>query len=102
MDDARFSKSFKAFGDPSRLKILRLLAKAEMTVGDVADKVSLAQPTVSRHLSLLREAGIVTSRRNGQQVFYSLNKKSIEECCSGFCCCLRIDDKPKKTRKSKK
>ncbi len=102
MDDALFSKSFKAFGDPSRLRILRLLAKAEMTVGQIADSVSLAQPTVSRHLSLLRDAGVVTSRREAQQVFYSLNRQSIEDCCSGFCCCLKIVPTLKKLGKTKK
>ncbi|MCP4583951.1 MAG: winged helix-turn-helix transcriptional regulator [candidate division Zixibacteria bacterium] len=100
MDTKRFSKYFKAFGDPSRLRIIRLLSDKEMTVNDVADSVGLSQPTVSRHLAILREAGVVVDRRDKQKVYYSLNKQSVENCCSGFCDCLEI--KVKTVRKNKK
>ena len=90
MDERTFSKYFKAFGDRTRLKILGLLASREMTVGDITKKIGLSQPTVSRHLSILREADIVNNRRDGQQVFYSLNKTSVSNCCIGFCNCLIV------------
>ena len=96
MDEKTYSKYFKAFGDPSRLRILSLLAAGEMTVNDIAKSIGLSQPTASRHLSILREADIVVDRRDGQQVFYSLNKISVESCCSGFCDCLAIPIKPVK------
>jgi len=90
MDEKIFSKYFKAFGDRTRIRILRLLASREMTVGDITKKIGLSQPTVSRHLSILREADIVNNRRDGQQVFYSLNKTSVSNCCVGFCDCLVV------------
>ncbi|MDH3891926.1 MAG: metalloregulator ArsR/SmtB family transcription factor [candidate division Zixibacteria bacterium] len=96
MDEKTYSKYFKAFGDPTRLRILALLVGGERTVNDIVKQVGLSQPTVSRHLSILREADIVVDRRDGQQVFYSLNKISVESCCSGFCDCLSIPVKPVK------
>lgn len=96
-----FSKYFKAFGDPTRLKIIMLLSDGELNVNEIVKKIGLSQPTVSRHLAILRQANVVIDRREAQQVFYSLNKESIESCCSGFCCCLEIPDKsPKKSKKT--
>jgi ArsR family transcriptional regulator len=90
MDDKTFSKYFKAVGDLSRLKIITLLSSGELTVNEIAARVKLSQPTVSRHLGILRDAGIVISRREGQQVFYQLNRDTVKNCCEGFCNCLQI------------
>lgn len=102
MNEKAYSKYFKAFGDPTRLRILALLAGGELTVNKIVKAVGLSQPTISRHLSILREAEIVVDRRDGQQVFYSLNKVSVESCCSGFCDCLSIPIKPVKYSVKKK
>ena len=103
MDEKNFSRYFKAFGDPSRLKILWLLSENELTVGEIVDQVGLSQPTVSRHLAILRDADILHSRRDGQRIYYVLNKNAVENCCSGFCSCLSIripsGQKRKKARK---
>jgi DNA-binding transcriptional ArsR family regulator len=101
MNAQSFSKYFKAFGDPTRLRIIILLSSGELTVNEIVKEIGLSQPTVSRHLAILRQANVVIDRREAQQVFYSLNKASIENCCSGFCCCLAISPKSgKKTKKS--
>lgn len=100
-EDKIFSKTFKAFSDRSRLKIVNILAAREMTVNEIVSEMGLSQPTISRHLAILRDADIVIDRRDGQQVFYSLNKASIQECCCGFCISLQIPIvKPKKKKKS--
>ncbi len=99
MDERIYSKYFKAFGEPTRLRILGFLTGKAMTVNDIADKVGLSQSTVSRHLAVLRDAGILTDRRDGQQVYYSLNKDTVEECCSGFCDCLKIITRPRSKKK---
>lgn len=99
MDEKIYSKYFKAFGEPSRLKILRLLSAKPLTVNAIVDNLDLSQSTVSRHLGILREAGILSDRRNGQQVIYSLNRGAVEECCSSFCECL---EPPRKRAKKKK
>ena len=91
LDERKYSRYFKAFSDPTRLQILKILADKELTVNEIADRVGLSQPTISRHLGLLRDADIVIDRREGQRVYYSLNKKVILNCCNGFCDCLAID-----------
>lgn len=99
-----YSRYFKAFGDPTRLKILALLANKELTVNELTAKIGLTQPTISRHLALLRDAEIVNDRRDGQRVYYSLNKTNISNCCNGFCDCLQIVQitPPSKSKKKPK
>ena len=63
---------FRAFSDPLRLRILRLLQQGEICVGDLVDVLDVPQPTASRHLRYLREAELVDVRKNGRWVFYSL------------------------------
>lgn len=62
----------KALADESRLALLRLLSEREYTVGELAEKIELAEPTVSHHLSRLRMAGLITLRMAGNQRFYSV------------------------------
>jgi DNA-binding transcriptional ArsR family regulator len=64
---------FKALADPTRREILRLLAKGEMNAGELADRFDMTKPTVSHHFAVLREADLIVSRREGQQIIYSLN-----------------------------
>jgi DNA-binding transcriptional ArsR family regulator len=101
MDQKTFSKYFKAFGDRSRLRILQLLSCKEMTVNDIVKAVGLSQPTVSRHLAILRDAGIAVDRREGQKVYYSLNKKAVQNCCICFCDDLEIQKRAGRRRKKK-
>ncbi|MFH1699970.1 MAG: metalloregulator ArsR/SmtB family transcription factor [Candidatus Zixiibacteriota bacterium] len=101
MNNKQYSKYFKAFGDPSRLKILGFLSSKEMTVNDIVKKMDLSQPTISRHLAILREAEIVVDRRDGQKVYYSINRNSISKCCCSFCDCLEIPVAAGDSKKSK-
>lgn len=83
---------FQAMSDPTRHRILSLLEKREkMCVNDLVHGLRISQPTVSKHLSILRHAGLVRANREGQQVFYSLNGRKIRSCCakyfSAFSCC---------------
>ena len=63
----------KALADESRLALMWQLYREEHTVGDLAQKVELSEPTVSHHLAKLREAGLVTLRMAGNQRFYRAN-----------------------------
>jgi ArsR family transcriptional regulator len=92
LDSRQYSKYFKAFGDPTRQKILVLLSTGEKTVQEVADGIEMSQPTTSRHLGILNDAGAVLDRREGQRVYYSLNREAISFCCSSFCICLGADN----------
>jgi ArsR family transcriptional regulator, zinc-responsive transcriptional repressor len=64
---------FRLLSDKTRLNILMLLTAGERNVSSLCDELSLPQPTVSHHLGLLRMNNVIGNRRNGKQVFYTLN-----------------------------
>ena len=71
--------AFKALADPTRREILRLLRDGPRTSGEIAERFESAWPTVSRHLGVLREAGLILSEKQGQQVVYELNTTVLDE-----------------------
>ena len=72
----------KAMADETRQRIMRLLCCRWLCVSDIVQQVQeVSQPTVSHHLGILREAGLVHVRRDGKQVFYSLNQDEVAVCC---------------------
>lgn len=76
MIDARL---FQALSDPTRLKILLLLSRSTMNVTSIVDEVKAAQPAVSRHLRVLREASLINHLRKGKEVEYSLNLPQLRD-----------------------
>lgn len=78
MDSVTFAK---AIADQTRQEIMRLLCCQWLPVGDVVAQTGVSQPTVSHHLAVLREAGLVNARRDGKQVFYTLNQDAVAVCC---------------------
>lgn len=76
-DFDRLLTFFKALGNESRLKIVAILADGDCTVRELAELLDLKEPTVSEHLALLKEAGLVTMRPNGNQRIYSFNAKAL-------------------------
>lgn len=67
------SDVFKALADPTRREILRQLRSGPRTSGDIAEQFTTSWPTVSRHLGVLRDAGLILAERDGQQIVYELN-----------------------------
>lgn len=79
MDSITFGK---AIADETRQKIMGLLCCQWLCVNDVVDQLGdLSQPTVSHHLGILRDAELVQTRREGKQIYYSLNQNAIAVCC---------------------
>lgn len=70
---------FKALSDPTRREILRLLGRGEMAAGKLAERFDMTKPSMSHHFSVLKQADLVTTRREGQQIFYSLNTTVLED-----------------------
>ena len=70
---------FKALNDQTRRDILDLLKEKDMTAGDIADKFAISKPSISHHLDLLRQAGLVLSVKEGQFIYYSLNTTVMDE-----------------------
>jgi ArsR family transcriptional regulator len=71
--------AFKAIADPTRREILRMLRHEEMTAGDLAERFDMTKPSMSHHFSVLKEAGLLTSRREGQTIWYALNTTVVED-----------------------
>lgn len=71
----------KIMSNPRRVRILRLLEKGEMSVGEIVERTGLRKAAVSQNLSPMRNLGLVTFRRDGQKIFYSLRAKKIVGAC---------------------
>lgn len=67
----------KGLAEPKRLLIINALRDGERSVGDICDDLGLQQANVSQHLAVLRDKGLVTTRKDGQRVFYSLSSDKI-------------------------
>jgi len=52
-----------------------------MSVGEIVEAFNISQPTISHHLNVLKNVGLVTSRKEGKQIFYSIKQENLEECC---------------------
>jgi ArsR family transcriptional regulator len=79
-DAAELASGFSALSDPVRLRVLSMLAAAaegEVCVCDFVDPLGKSQPTISHHLKILSEAGLVTGDRRGKWVWYSLNRDRL-------------------------
>ena len=75
-------KICKAFANPSRLRMLDLLAKGEHSVSELQQALQITVPNVSQHLSILKNAGVVKTRREGKQIFCSLAIPEVKTACS--------------------
>lgn len=67
-----------ALSDPTRRAIIKLLKRGERTAGEIAERFDISAPAISRHLSVLRDAELVTSRRDGKFLYYALCLDPLE------------------------
>jgi ArsR family transcriptional regulator, arsenate/arsenite/antimonite-responsive transcriptional repressor len=70
---------FKALSDPNRREILRLLSRGERTAGELAEPFETTKPTLSHHFAVLKDAGLIRSRREGQQIYYALDTTVVQD-----------------------
>jgi ArsR family transcriptional regulator len=70
---------FKALNDNTRREILELLREKDLTAGEIADQFNISKPSISHHLDLLKQAGLVESTKQGQFVYYTLNTTVMDE-----------------------
>jgi ArsR family transcriptional regulator len=75
----KLAEALKALGDPTRLKIVSLLRTRDCCVCELVPIFGISQPSISKHMSRLKQANLVTEQRRGQWVFYSLNRAQLEE-----------------------
>jgi len=75
---------FKALNDQTRRDILEMLKKKEMTAGEIADQFHISKPSISHHLDILKQAGLVDAVKEGQFIYYSLNTTVVDEIVKWF------------------
>ncbi|MDQ3551179.1 MAG: autorepressor SdpR family transcription factor [Bacteroidota bacterium] len=75
---------FKALNDQTRREILEMLRAGDKTAGEIADQFNISKPSISHHLDLLKQAGLVESVKEGQYVYYSLNATMVDEIVKWF------------------
>ena len=101
---------FKALSDATRLRILVLLKEREICVGDLVQILDVPQPTASRHLAYLRKQGLVSTRKEGQWIFYEVSKPGTAlerallnclDCCFAEVPEIKLDRKRAARLKSK-
>jgi DNA-binding transcriptional ArsR family regulator len=84
---------FKALNDATRREILEMLQKKDLTAGEIADNFHISFPSISHHLDLLKQAQLVSTKKEGQYVYYSLNTTVMDEIVKWL-----MQFKPKKTK----
>lgn len=78
------NKAFKALSDPTRRKILRYLKDNDLTAGDISAYFDISKPSISHHLSILKNADLVLWEKDGQKIIYSLNTTVFQEVMKWF------------------
>lgn len=78
------SKVFKALSDPTRREILKILKTADRNAGEIADNFNMSKPSISKHLDILKEADLISSKKEGQFIIYSLNATILQEALGEF------------------
>ncbi len=71
--------TLKALSDPIRREILNLLKKGRLSAGEIVDKFSVTGASISRHLSVLKDADLIRDKREGKYIYYELNTSVLEE-----------------------
>jgi len=74
----------KAIADDTRQRIMNECCCCWLSVNEIVEKIGFSQPTISHHLAILRDAGLVNIREEGKQTFYTLNQDRIAVCCGQF------------------
>ncbi len=75
---------FKALADPTRRQILQDLRDGELSAGEIASRFAITAQSISRHLSILRGAGLVKERREANRIYYSLVQERLALCVGDF------------------
>ena len=78
------NKTFKALSDPTRREILKLLSEGDMAANEIVQHFNMSQPSISKHLEILKQAELVTAEKKGQFVIYSINLTVLQSVLGDF------------------
>jgi DNA-binding transcriptional ArsR family regulator len=101
-DDVQTGSVFRALADPTRRRILRDLRKGDLAAGDIASRFPISGPSVSRHLAVLKAAGLATERRQANKVIYSLAPERLRLTVGTFLSTVCPDDALARSPRKKK
>lgn len=76
--------AFKALADPTRREILKLLQEQDMSAGSIAEHFNMTRPSISHHLNVLKNSGLILDERHGQNIIYSLNMTIFQDIIRWF------------------
>lgn len=79
MEEAPVGDAWNALADPTRRRILELLSDGEMTAGEIADNFNMAKPSISHHLSVLKNAALIDGEKKGQNIIYTINTTVFQD-----------------------
>jgi DNA-binding transcriptional ArsR family regulator len=102
VDEIAVASVFRALADPTRRQILQALRKGELAAGDIASRFPISGPSVSRHLAVLKAAGLVAERRQANRVMYSLVAERLATCVGSFLSAVSPDETPARHQGKKK
>ena len=88
--------AFKALSDPTRRKILELLQKEPLSAGQIADEFHITKPSISHHLSILKNSGLIIDERHGQSIVYSLDMTVFQDIMKWFMNFTKVGDDDEK------
>jgi DNA-binding transcriptional ArsR family regulator len=102
VDETAVASVFRALADPTRRQILRALRKGELAAGEIASRFPISGPSVSRHLAVLKAAGLVAERRQANRVMYSLVAERLATCVGSFLSAVSPEEMPARHQGKKK
>jgi DNA-binding transcriptional ArsR family regulator len=93
---------FRALADPTRRQILKALKESDLRAGEIVDMFTMSAPSVSRHLSILKAAELISERRDGNSIIYHLHAEQLAVCLSEFISTVCPMDTVERQRKKKR
>lgn len=92
--ESALTRSMQALADPTRRAIVQMLHGGDLTAGEIAARFHISAPSVSHHLSVLKNAGLVVAQRRGQHIVYSLNATVVQELLQQLMALFRVGEAP--------
>lgn len=87
-----FQETLKAISDPTRREILILLKNGKLSAGEIVEKFSITGASISRHLSILKEAGLIRDTKKGKYIYYEINLSVLEEVLAWIANIMEVDN----------
>lgn len=96
------NRLFKALNDPTRRSILDMLKEDDLTAGQIAEAFNISKPSISHHLDLLKQAGLISATREGQFIRYSLDTTVLEDALQWLVDLINRNESPQSERQDPK